>query len=468
MKNKLLIITCLWGIWCLSQTPQPNIILIVADDLGWGDVGYNGQKYIKTPHIDRLAQEGMIFNNFYAGSTVCGPSRASLITGKHTGHSSVRENPRWTAKGVPVDLSVNDITIAEELKRAGYKTGIIGKWGLGENLGEGVPNLQGFDYFYGFNRHGVAHHHYPDSIWENQKYNPIKGNNWKKKQGQFVQDLFTAKAKDFVTSNKEAPFFLYLAYTTPHYELTVPESSKADYINQNWPERPMKSGHYLHDKEGHTTYAGMVTHMDSDIGDLLDLLKKHGIDKNTMVIFTSDNGHEYDSLAQPFFDSNGPFKGKKRDLYEGGLKVPFAVRWPAKIKAGTQTNHMAAFWDFLPTFCEMAKVKPTDTIDGISFLPTLKGKRKQKQHESLYWEFNENKGPTQALRQGAWKLVKRFKIPIELYHIDTDPGELVNLADSNTDKVTQMEAVLQNSRTPHPEFPLIKLNPYKKKTKNKR
>ena len=466
MKNSFyIIVTLLCFSWCYSQTSKPNIILIVADDLGWGDVGYNGQKYIKTPQIDQLAKEGMIFNNFYAGSTVCGPSRASLITGKHTGHSSVRENPRWTANGLPVDLSLTDVTVAEELKRAGYTTGIIGKWGLGENLGSGVPNKQGFDYFYGFNRHKVAHHHYPDSIWENDTYKPIKGNNWKKKQGQFVQDLFTEKAKEFVVSNKSEPFFLYLAYTTPHYELTVPEESKADYVNQNWPQRKMFPGHYLHDQEGHTTYAGMVSRMDAQIGEIIALLKEKGIDKNTMVIFTSDNGHEYDKLAQPFFDSNGPYRGRKRDLYEGGVKVPFVVRWPAKIKAGSKTNHIAAFWDFLPTFCDMAKLKPSDATDGISFLPTLKGKRKQKKHQHLYWEFNESKGPTQAIRKGQWKLVKRFKKPIELYDIENDPGEAENIASKYPDKVSELQLVLESSRTPHPEFPLIKLNPYKKKTK---
>lgn len=437
---------------------KPNIILIVADDLGWGDVGFNGQTKINTPNIDKLADEGMVFNNFYSGSSVCGPSRACLMTGKHTGHSTVRGNPRWTASGKPVDISNDDVTIAEELKRAGYHTGIIGKWGLAENLNEGKPNKQGFDYFYGFNKHLPAHHYYPDSIWENNSKIAIKGNNWKLKKEHYVQDIFTDKAKMYIDKNSKTPFFLYLAYTVPHFELTVPEDSKEQYLNKNWPLRAMKPGHYLHDKNGHVTYAAMVSRLDKQVGELMNQLKELGIDKNTLVIFTSDNGHEYDKVNNEFFNSNGPYKGHKRDLYEGGIKMPFVAKWPKAIKAGTSSDHISAYWDILPTFCELAKVDLSTETDGISFIDALKGKNKrQKEHAYLYWEFNEGRGPIQAIRKGKWKLVKRYQKNIELYNLEIDEGEQNNVATKNPELLNEMKTLLASARTEHPDFPLVKL-----------
>jgi len=442
----------------IEAQDKPNIILIVADDLGWGDVGFNGQTKINTPNIDKLAKEGIIFNNFYSGSTVCGPSRASLMTGKHTGHSSVRGNPRWTASGKPVDISKEEITIAEELKKADYITGVIGKWGLAENLDEGKPNKQGFDYFYGFNRHGPAHHYYPDSIYENDTKIIIEGNNWKLKKEHYAQDLFTDKAKSFIDKNNENLFFLYLAYTVPHFELTVPQDSKEQYLNKGWPLREMKAGHYLHDKNGHVTYAAMVSRLDKQVGELMQQLKNLDISDNTLVIFTSDNGHEYDKVNNEFFNSNGPYKGHKRDLYEGGIKMPFAAKWPNKIKAGTQSNHIAAYWDILPTFCDIAKTDVTAETDGISFLPTLIGKNKKQQKQAyLYWEFNEGRGPIQAIRKDNWKLVKRYNKAIELYNLDLDEGEAINVALNNPEILEKMVEILKTARTDHPDFPLIKL-----------
>ena len=374
------------------QAPKPNIIYIMADDLGYGDVGFNGQDKIKTPNIDGMAENGLVFTNHYTGSTVCGPSRAVLMTGVHTGHCSVRGNPRWTASGNPADLKPEDVTVAEELKRAGYTTGIVGKWGLAENLTDGVPNKQGFDYFYGFNTHKAAHHYYPEQIWENDKQISLKGNDHYNKKGQYVHYLFTEKAVDFIEQNQEDPFFLYLAYTIPHYELTIPEDEKAKYQSLGWPERLMKPAHYRHDDEGHVAYASMVSLMDKDVGSILDKLKELGIDENTLVIFTSDNGHEYDKTKEEFFNSNGDFQGHKRDLYEGGVHCPFVAYWPAKIAAGTKTDHISAFWDFLPTACELAGVTPSDDVDGISYAPTLLGEvKKQEKHDYLYWEFNEKK-----------------------------------------------------------------------------
>lgn len=461
----LLILIISFGVSCKNakidrkkvQAPRPNIIFILADDLGYGDVGFNGQDRIKTPYIDKLAANGLVFTNHYTGSTVCGPSRAVLMTGKHTGHCTVRGNPRWTASGTPVDLEVKDVTVAEELKRAGYTTGIIGKWGLAENLSEGIPNRQGFDYFYGFNQHSPAHHYYPETVFENENELTLEGNNPQTKQGQHIHYLMTKKATEFINNKYKKPFFLYLAYTIPHFELTILEKEKEQYKNLGWPKRKMTPGHYRHDKDGHITYAAMVSTMDRDIGNLMEQLKTLGIDENTLVVFTSDNGHEYDSVKDEFFNSNGDFQGHKRDLYEGGIHTPFVAYWPNTIKAGTTTHHISAFWDFLPTACELAGVNPRDKIDGISYAPTLLGNhKKQQKHDYLYWEFNERSGPIQAVRKGHWKGVKFKNKPIEIYNLNKDIGEQNNLANQYPDKAKELRNLINNSRTEHPEFPLVK------------
>ena len=459
LNKQLISIYLLLAIFSAGAQQKTNIIFIVADDLGWGDVGFNGQTKINTPNIDQLAKEGIVFNNFYSGSSVCGPSRASLITGKHTGHSTVRGNPRWTASGKPVDINAEEITIAEELKNAGYTTGMIGKWGLAENLNEGKPNKQGFDYFYGFNKHLPAHHYYPDSIWENDKKIVIEENNWKLKKKHYVQDLFTDKAKAFINSNKEQPFFLYLAYTVPHFELTVPENSKKQYLDKGWPLREMTSGHYLHDKNGHVTYAGMVSRLDKQVGELISQIKELGIEENTLVVFTSDNGHEYDDLSNEFFNSNGPYKGHKRDLYEGGIKMPFVAKWPKEIKPDTKSNHISAFWDVLPTLCDIANTKVNSETDGISFLSALKGKNsKQKKHQYLYWEFNESQGPIQAIRMGKWKAIKKYNEKVELYNLKKDKEEKYNVSVKCPKTMSKIISLFKTARTNHPDFPLIKLN----------
>lgn len=438
---------------------KPNIIFILVDDLGYGDVGFNGQKRIKTPHIDQLASEGMIFTNSYTGSTVCGPSRVSLMTGKHTGHSTVRENPTWTATGKPIDISLSDVTVAEELKRVGYQTAIIGKWGLAENKADGLPLKQGFDEFYGFTDHKTPHHYYPESIWENDMEISIPGNWAMEKKGKFMQDELTVKALNFIEKEKETPFFLYLNYTLPHFELTVPEDSKKQYENLGWPKKMMKkeAKGYQHDEEGNVTYAAMISRLDDYVGKILSQLKSKGIDENTMVIFTSDNGPEYAIINQDFFESNGPFTGFKRDLNEGGIRTPFAIRWPAVIKLGSKTDKVIAFWDFLPTVCDLTGIKPSDKkIDGISYLPTILGNtKKQKEHAYLYWEFNEDKGPKQAIRKGNWKAIKFYQKPTQLYDISVDLEEKNNLAAQNPKIVKQMEKLFVNARTEDPNFPLV-------------
>lgn len=436
-----------------DKIASPNIIYIMADDLGYGDLGCYGQKKILTPNIDKIASGGLMFTQHYAGSTVCMPSRASLMTGKHMGHCSVRGNPKWTSTGKPADLGARDITIAALLKKAGYTTAVIGKWGLAEAGNEGMPLNQGFDYFYGYRKHGKAHHYYPDSLWENNTQFALPHNKTKEKQGSYSHDLIAAKSLEFIQKNHKKPFFLYLNFTIPHYELTVPGESKQPYKNLGWKERKLKNSHYHHDEDANVSYAGMISRMDKDLGVLTERLKALEIDKNTLIIFTSDNGHEFDN---GFFNSNGPFRGKKRDLYEGGIRVPFIAYWPGQIKPAATTTHVAAFWDFLPTACEIAGIQPPESIDGISYLPTLLGEPdKQQQHDYLYWEFNERRGPVQAVRKGHWKAVKFFNKKLELYNLDDDLAEENDLSVQNPEIVEEMTTIIENARDPHDAFPLV-------------
>lgn len=437
-----------------EAAPRPNIIYIMADDLGYGDVGFNGQTKIKTPNIDRLAKEGMIFKQHYAGTSVCAPSRAALMTGIHTAHAHIRELSAWTASGNSIDLTTAEVTVAEELKRAGYTTAMIGKWGMDESETTGNALDQGFDYFYGYKTHTEAHHFYPEYIWKNREKIMLKENVTAEKKGTYSNDAFTQEATQYIRDHKKGPFFLYLPYTVPHNEITVPEDSKKPYQNLGWPQRPMQAGHYYHDAEGNTTYAGMVSRLDRYVGQILTELKKAGIDNNTLVVFTSDNGPAFDN---GFFDSNGPFRGKKLTLYEGGIRMPFAIRWPGKIKAGTTTEQPTAFWDFLPTVCELAGVKPSSKIDGISYLPTLSGQPKNQQaHDFLYWEINETQGPIQAIRMGNWKGILQYEKPFELFDLKNDPGETKNVADQYPEIVSTIKKTMIDTRTENPEFPLTK------------
>jgi arylsulfatase A-like enzyme len=439
-----------------AKKDRPNIIFILADDLGYGDPGCYGQKTIQTPNIDKMAAEGMRFTDHYAGSTVCAPSRCCLMTGLHSGHAWVRGNAL-------VPLRPSDVTVAELLKQAGYTTGIIGKWGLGEPETTGIPNKQGFDYWFGYLNQRHAHNYYPSYLWRNEEQFPLKNEvnhvigGWDRTPGgvatnrvEYSHDLFAADALRFVEQNRDRPFFLYLALTIPHANneagnkgMEVP--SFGPYADKDWPE-PQK---------GH---AAMITGMDRDIGRLMAKLKTLGLHEQTLVMFSSDNGPHKEGGGDPaFFNASGPLRGYKRALYEGGIRVPMIARWPGRIEAGSTSDHVSAFWDFLPTCCELIGINAPDRIDGISMLPTLLGRSgQQKKHEYLYWEFHEQ-GKKQAIRMGRWKGVrlnaaKKPDGPIELYDLQSDLGEKNNVAGQHPQVVTKIEGYMRTTRTPAEHF----------------
>ncbi len=421
----------------------PNIIFILADDLGYGDLGCYGQKKIKTPHLDRLAAEGLRFTHCYAGTTVCAPSRSSLMTGQHTGHTRIRGNDAYP-------LQESDVTVAQLLQQAGYKTGLIGKWGLGLQDTTGTPGKKGFEEFFGYLSQTAAHAYYPSNIWRNDNLMLLELNHDDARRI-YIHDLFSRAATNFIRVNQYEPFFLYLAYTIPHANnergrqtgngMEIP--TDAPYSNEDWPQ-PEKNK------------AAMITRLDRDIGALLDILKGYKLDTNTVVFFASDNGaHKEGGVDPEFFKSSGPLRGIKRDLYEGGLRVPMIVRWTGRIPAGRTSDFPWAFWDFLPTALDIAgvKAKAPANLDGQSVLPTLLGQT-QRPHEFLYWEFHEQ-GSKQAVRMGHWKAVRlAVGQPLELYDLSQDPAETANVARANPAVVAQIENYLQVARTESPRWPL--------------
>jgi len=420
---------------------RPNILFILADDLGYGDLGCYGQQQIPTPNIDRIAAEGTRFTQVYAGCTVCAPSRCALMTGLHTGHAHIRGNAR-------VPLRPQDTTVAEILKKAGYRTGIIGKWGLGNAGSTGVPNLKGFDEWYGYLDQQHAHSYYPDHLWNNDTEEIIADNLGLKKT--YSHDLFTTHALSFLDRSGGGPFFLYLAYTIPHANNELGKQTgngmevpgDAPFTGRTWPQVEKN-------------FAAMVTRLDTDVGRVLDQLKRIGVDDNTIVFFTSDNGPHREGGHDPnFFHSGGPLRGIKRDLYEGGIRSPMLVRWPGKVKAGAVSDFPWAFWDFLPTASELAGTAPPHGIDGMSVLPSLLG-RSQKPHEYFYWEFHEG-GFKQAVRMGDWKGVRPgTTMPVELYNLKEDIGEKKNVAADHPEVVSRIEKILASARTDSAEFPII-------------
>ncbi|MGY8767727.1 MAG: arylsulfatase [Pirellulales bacterium] len=456
----------------LSAERPPNIIYLLADDLGYNELGCYGQKWIKTPNIDRLAKEGIKFTDHYSGNAVCAPSRCCLMTGKHPGHAHVRNNgdpgylqhlaPKfgWEFPGQN-PIPDEEVTIAELLKKKGYATAAIGKWGLGHFGTTGDPNKQGFDLFYGFNCQRHAHNHYPKFLWRNDKKEVLPGNDRTLNGETYSQDRFREVALEFIDENKDQPFFLYMPFAIPHLSIQVTEKSLAEYKGVI-PEEAHKHHGYLEHPFPRAGYAAMITHLDRDIGQILDRVTKYGLDDNTLVLFSSDNGPTYDRLGgsdSDFFESAGIFKGLKGSLYEGGIRIPLVARWPGKIKAGTESNHISAFWDLLPTFCDVAGVNSPEAIDGISFLPALLGDAKQKPHDYLYWEFSSY-GGQQAVRQGKWKAIRQnmlaknndSPLKIELYNLDKDPGESTDVASEHPELVTKFTKIMKESRTPSDIF----------------
>ena len=423
-----------------QEARKPNIIFIHADDLGYGDLSCYGQKKFSTPRLDRMAAEGLRFTSYYAGNTVCAPSRCALMTGYHMGHAYIRGNSE-------LPLRSEDVTVAKLLKGSGYSTAVIGKWGLGLSDNSGRPDKQGFDYSFGYLDHKHAHRQYTDHLFRNGERVELDGKSWS-------NDLFTKESLDFVERSKGTPFFLYLNYTNPHAELWVPGDSLEEYKGK-FPEKPWLNGQgdapgakgYRSQETPHAAFAAMVTRMDRDVGTLLDKVKALGLDENTLVFFTSDNGPHREGGADPdFFQSYGPLRGIKRDLTEGGIRMPMIARWPGKIAAGTTTDAALAHWDFLPTACELSGSKTPEGLDGISYAATLFGKE-QKAHDYLYWEFYE-RGFDQAIRMGDWKGVRNgLGEALQLYNLKTDLHEDTNVADKNPDVVAKLEAQMKASRT---------------------
>ena len=457
-----------------KNSKYPNIVYILADDLGIGDLGCYGQQIIKTPNIDKIAAQGILFTNHYSGSTVCAPSRCALMTGQHTGHTSIRDN----VGGVGISggegqlpMDANSITIAELLKQKGYATGAFGKWGLGFIGTSGDPNKQGFDEFFGYNCQAMAHRFYPEYLWHNDKKVFLPGNNWTNKVT-YSADVIHNKAIQFIEKNANNPFFLYYPTTIAHAELIVPNDEILKRHLGKYVEVPIaleKGGAYGPDidikayfpqENPKATYAAMVERLDRQVGEVMEKLKELGIDKNTLLVFSSDNGVNREAGIDPeFFNSNSLFRGSKRDLYDGGIKTPMVAKWPAKIKAGTTTNHLSAFWDVFPTISEIVHEKTSKNVDGISFLPTLLALKNQKSHEYLYWEFHSING-RQAVRKGKWKAVRlnvliKAKTTTELYDLDEDPSETINLATKYPEKVKEMELLMEKSHTETQMFPFI-------------
>jgi len=426
---------------------KPNIIWLMADDLGVYDVGCYGQKLIRTPYIGRLAAEGVRFTQCYAGSTVCAPSRSCLMTGLHTGHTTVRGNSAAVGGPPPqrrIPLNADDLTVAEALKAAGYTTGIVGKWGLGEPGTPGIPNKQGFDFWFGYLNQRRAHEYYPDYLWRNTEKVPL---NQGGKKTDYSHDLMAEEALGFIRRSKDKPFFLYFTTTIPHAKFQVP--SLEPYEDEPWPPEAK-------------AYAAMVTRMDRDFGRVMALLKELGLDRDTIVFFTSDNGGYPDGKARQMFKPMGPLRGQKGNLYEGGLRVPMIVRWPGRIAPGTTSDAVWAFWDFFPTACELAGVEPPKGIDGLSALPAIVGRDRKGPHEFLYWEFR-TRGFSQAVRWGRWKGIRNgTRAPLALYDLEADPGEKNNVAAAHPDVVARIEAFMARSRTPSEHWPALEHRPGKK------
>jgi arylsulfatase A len=437
-----------------TPPPRPNIILIQADDLGYGDLGAYGQTNFRTPSLDALAAGGIRFTQYYAGSTVCAPSRAALLTGLHTGHASIRGN-------LELPLPEADVTLAMAIHDAGYRTAVIGKWGLGNPGTSGEPKKKGFEYSFGFLDQRHAHRQYTDHLFRNGERYPTD------LERDYVNDLFTRETLSFIDASDPRPFFIYLNYTVPHAELRAPEDAlrqwrgtfpETPFVNKRGDATPTGTDEevapYRSQETPKAAFAAMITRMDRDIGTIAGRLRAKGIDRNTLIVFTSDNGPHQEGGADPrFFKSSGGLRGIKRDLYEGGIRVPCIATWPGTIPAGRVSAHPWAHWDLFPTLAELAGAKTPAGLDGQSMTRALRGES-QPTHDAFYWEFHE-RGFQQAARMGKWKGIRLAKdAPLEVYDLDADPAETTNVASAHADVVKRMDDYLKNARTDSALWPI--------------
>ena len=470
---------------------QPNVIVFLADDLGYGETGIYGQKKIKTPNIDALASQGMLFTQFYSGAPVCAPARYILLTGKHAGHAYIRGNDEWTERGDVWDyvkassdpslegqrpIPAATVTIGKLLQKSGYITGIFGKWGLGAPGTDGVPDKQGFDYFFGYNCQRQAHNLYPPHLWENDQEvvlnneivppgtpldslaDPFDDSSYKKyEQTDYAPALIHDKALSFLEKNKDHPFFMYYATPLPHLPLQIPAKEREFYHQQFGEEQPYKGDHgYFPNRYPRAAYAAMITYLDKQLGELVGKLKELGIYKNTVIFFTSDNGPTYlGGVDVDYFDSAHPFSNEygrtKGFVYEGGIRVPMIASWPGHIKADSKSSSAFAFYDLLPTICQLTDTHIPMDIDGISMAPTLLGQQQKNEHAYLYWEFPSYHGQ-QAVRMGQWKGIRKNifdgNMAIELYNLENDPGETQNLAEQYPEIISSMDSIMKVSHRP--------------------
>jgi arylsulfatase A-like enzyme len=452
---------CAMGLQTVAaNNNQPNIVFILADDMGIGDAGCYGQKKIKTPNIDALAKSGVQFMQHYSGSTVSAPSRCALMTGKHMGHAAIRGNGASVVKGEEADADMSlpdeEVTVAEVLKEKGYATACVGKWGLGGAKSNGSPVSQGFDYFFGYLSQGAAHHYYPEYLFENETKYPLNG--------QYSHYVIMQKGLEFIDKNAAKPFFAYFAVTPPHADLDIPDLGK---YNNTFPEIPHINNNpskgYKTQLQPKAAYAAMVSEVDNNVGQIIQLLKKKGVYENTIIIFSSDNGvHSVGGNDPEFFDSNGPFRGYKRDLYEGGIRTPFIVSWKDKITTPGFSYHVSTFWDFLPTVCDIVGADVPAGTDGISYLPELLNNGKaQKKHDYIYYEFFEQGGKQSILRADGWKLIRLQvsnpkKMSEELYNIQSDPAEWVNVIQQYPDIADALKKEMDTQRTENAYFKFTK------------
>ncbi|RXK61811.1 DUF4976 domain-containing protein [Lacibacter luteus] len=447
-----------------AQNKKPNIIFIFADDLGYGELGCYGQQKIETPNLDALAAKGKKFVQFYSGTSVCAPSRASLMTGLHTGHTPIRGNKQFEPEG-QTPLPASTKTFANYLQQNGYATATFGKWGMGFNQNSGDPNKKGFALFYGYNDQSLAHDFYPPYLWNNHNKVDLSIN--KQYDSVYSAALIHQQAVQYINRQGNKPFFMYLSYTLPHGDVIGPHDSLYNYYKQKFNEQPLTGAalktrpHNMQPEPyPHAQFAAMVGRLDLYVGEIVKAIKEKGLEENTLIIFSSDNGPHRENGGDPeFFNSNGIYRGIKRDLYEGGMRVPFIAYWPTKIKPAVIEKPFA-LWDMYPTFLELAKIPVTEKIDGISIVPTLLNNSKQKQHEYFYWEFHENNG-RQAVLWGKWKGVrlnvnKQDDAPVELYDLNTDPSEEKNLAAQYPAVVEKIKQFMKQAHTGNSDWPLLK------------